>query len=65
MGEERCAKLFRTYEEQIAKLDEKKLDISNKEYIVRLLKKHSYFALVSGYKEPFKNKEGDYKPHRA
>lgn len=63
MGEEKCAKPFRTYAELIQKLDEKKLDISDSEYIVKLLKRHSYFALISGYKEPFKDKKGNYKIH--
>ena len=63
MAEEKCAKPFRTYEQLIKKLDEKKLDISDSEYIIKLLKRHSYFALISGYKEPFKDKKGDYKIH--
>lgn len=28
-----------------------------------MLKDNSYFALVSGYKELLKNKDGSYKPH--
>lgn len=63
MAEEKCAKPFRTYEQLIKKLDEKKLDINDSEYIIKLLKRHSYFALISGYKEPFKDKKGDYKIH--
>lgn len=55
-------KPFLTYEEQIQKLrDEKKLQIEDVEYAISLLKKHSYFALVSGYKRPFKKPDGTYK----
>lgn len=32
---------------------------------VNLLKNHSYFALISGYKSPFKSKNGTYKPHTS
>lgn len=57
-------KPFMTYEQQINKLQkEKKLEIDNYDYAVRLLKEHSYFALISGYKEPFKGKDGNYKVH--
>lgn len=53
-----------TYEQLIHKLkDEKKLGISDTDYAIRLLKEHSYFALISGYKGPFKQKEGTYKLH--
>lgn len=57
-------KPFMTYEQQISKLrDDKKLEISDKNYAIKLLKEHSYFALVSGYKGPFKGKDGNYKIH--
>lgn len=50
-------KPFKTYEQLIQKLEkEKKLLIPDKTYAIRLLKEHSYFALISGYKEPFKDK---------
>ena len=53
-----------TYEQLIHKLkDEKKLGISDTDYAIRLLKEHSYFALISGYKGPFKQKDGTYKLH--
>ena len=53
-----------TYEQLIYKLeDEKKLEISDHDYAIKLLKEHSYFALISGYKGPFKQKNGTYKIH--
>ena len=54
-------KPFLSYEDQIAKLREKNLVVKNQEYAIKLLKKHSYFALISGYKKPFKNKDKTYK----
>ncbi len=55
-------KKFMTYEEQIKFLsDEKGLIINDVETAKDLLKHHSYFALINGYKHPFKNKEGMYK----
>ena len=48
-------KPFQTYEKLVIKLrDEKKLEIPDEERVISLLKKHSYFALVSGYKTLFK-----------
>ena len=58
-------KPFLTYEEQIQKLLNKGLTIYDCEAATALLKKHSYFALVSGYKKPFKAKNGLYKPHSS
>jgi len=58
-------KPFQTYEELVTKLrDEKKLTISPEgdAHVVALLKKHSYFSLVSGYKSLFKAKDGTYLP---
>lgn len=55
-------KPFLTYEQQILKLKEdKKLIISNDELAIGLLKKHSYFDLISGYKGMFKKANGEYK----
>lgn len=55
-------KPFLTYQQQIQKLrDDKKLVIEDEEKAIALLKKHSYFALVSGYKRPFKKKDGTYR----
>lgn len=56
-------KPFLTYEQQISKLTDKGLTISNPSEAILLLKKHSYFALISGYKSPFKSKNGKYKLH--
>lgn len=58
-------KPFLTYDEQIQKLIDKGLTIPNIESATTLLKKHSYFALISGYKKPFKTKKGLYKPHSS
>lgn len=59
-------KPFLTYEEQISKLrDEKRLQIPDEKRAIELLKKHSYFALVSGYKRPFKRKDGTYQEHAS
>lgn len=57
-------KPFLTYREQIDKLkNDKKLQIDDEEHAIDLLKRHSYFALVSGYKRPFKSKDGTYQAH--
>lgn len=58
-------KPFLTYEQQIQKLVDKGLSITDYEAATALLKKHSYFALISGYKKPFKTKKGFYKPHSS
>lgn len=65
MGEKAISnKPFMTYEQQIRKLrEEKNLEIQNEDQAIELLKEHSYFALISGYKEPFKGKDGKYKLH--
>lgn len=58
-------KPFKSYEELISKLrDEKKLTIKqeDEEFVVSLLKKYSYFSLVSGYKSIFKAPDGTYLP---
>lgn len=57
-------KPFLSYQEQINKLkNEKLLQIPDEPRAIALLKKHSYFALVSGYKKPFKRKDGTYQLH--
>lgn len=59
-------KPFMTYEQQINKLKyEKNLEIADETYALKLLKEHSYFALISGYKIPFKTANGNYKPHAS
>lgn len=56
-------KPFQTYENLIIKLrDEKKLEIPDEDRVISLLKKHSYFALVSGYKTLFKLPNSEYRP---
>lgn len=55
------SKPFTTYDEQIEILEGKGLLIPNKEEAVHLLKKYSYFGLISGYKHPFKNRDKKYK----
>lgn len=58
-------KPFLTYEQQLQKLTSKGLTINNYDKAMDLLKKHSYFALISGYKSPFKSKNGMYKIHTS
>ena len=56
-------KPFKTYQQLIEKLrDEKGLTIQpeDEEKVISLLKKYSYFSLVSGYKNLFKSQEGTY-----
>ena len=49
-------KPFLSYDQQIDKLvSEKNLTISNRQYAVDTLKQLSYYTLISGYKELFKN----------
>lgn len=56
-------KPFKTYAELTAKLrDEKKLSVPDEQRVIALLKKHSYFALVTGYKSLFKQPNGEYRP---
>ena len=56
-------KPYTTYEEQIKILKDKHLVITDETEVVKLLKKCSYFGLITGYKHPFKDKEGLYKVH--
>lgn len=58
-------KKFLTYDQQVELLNSKKLDITDREKIITLLKKYSYFNLINGYKAPFKNKEGFYKKNTS
>ena len=53
-------KPFLTYDEQIQKLEEKGLSVPNHDAAILLLKDHSYFSFISGYKRPFKNTAGTY-----
>ena len=54
-------KPFLTYDQQIDKLIKKGLTVNDKDHAIELLKNNSYFSLISGYKEPFKNSDGNYK----
>lgn len=56
-------KPFLTYQDQISLLKKKGLIISDDEYAIELLKKYGYFDLITGYKQPFKQKNGQYKLH--
>ena len=47
------AKDFLTYDQQVDKLvNEKGLAVPDRGYAIETLKRTSYFALVSGYKQP-------------
>lgn len=49
-------KPFLTYEQQLHKLtDEKQLIINNREFAEEKLRDIGYFALIGGYKEPFRD----------
>ena len=49
-------KFFLSYEEQLKKLrEEKALNILDKDYAFEMLKRYSYYSLISGYKKEFKN----------
>ena len=51
------AKPFKTYEELLLFLqDEKNLTIEDMDTARRILLKTSYFSLISGYKDTFKNR---------
>ncbi len=53
-------KPFLTYRQQIDKLKgEKGLQISDEQYAEDMLRRNSYFALITGYKHLFKNKTTD------
>lgn len=50
------AKVFLSYQQQIEKLKkEKDLLIEDEDYALEMLKRYSYYSLISGYKEIFKN----------
>lgn len=55
-------KPFMTYEEQIEKLREKQLQIPDEDSAKEALQRLSYFSLITGYKNLFKNKStGQYR----
>lgn len=61
-GEVMGDKPFKTYPELVEKLREKGMGIpaGDEEKVIALLKKHSYFSLISGYKNLFKGADGMY-----
>lgn len=61
-GEVMGDKPFKTYPELVEKLREKGMSIpaGDEERAIALLKKHSYFSLISGYKNLFKGAGGMY-----
>lgn len=56
-------KPYTTYDQQIDLLEKKGLTIPDRALATRLLKENGYYALVSGYKAPFKKKDKQYKLH--
>ena len=57
-------KPYTTYEEQVELLKKKGLIINDEAEAIMLLKKCSYYGLISGYKKPFKSSDKcTYKPH--
>lgn len=58
-------KPFMTYDQLIDKMTEKGLEITDRSFVIEQLKLYSYFALVIGYKGPFKRKDGMYKPYTS
>ena len=54
-------KEFKSYDEQIKLLKSKKLIINDYEHAKGVLKNIGYFALINGYKRPFKENDGTYK----
>ncbi len=53
-------KEFKTYKEQIRFLKSKGLIINDEEHAIEVLRNVSYFALINGYKKPFKGAGGNY-----
>ncbi len=51
------SKKFLTYDEQIDKLTSKGIIINDKDFAIKCLKETSYFSLVSGYKDAFRDKK--------
>lgn len=48
-------KSFFTYDQQIVKLETKRLDIADKQAATEKLQQCSYYALIGGYKQIFKD----------
>lgn len=53
-------KKFKTYKEQLRLLKSKGLIIADEEHAIEVLRNVSYFALINGYKRPFKDTNGNY-----
>lgn len=53
-------KEFKSYKEQLRLLKSKKMEIRDEDHAIAVLKNISYFALINGYKRPFKDKNGNY-----
>ena len=62
-GMKNMDKPYTTYEQQLQILIDKRLVIQDTEEVIDLLKRCSYFGLITGYKHPFKDKQGLYKVH--
>lgn len=56
IGDKNMPKPFMNYDEQLAQLKNKGLTINNEEFALSMLKKYSYYSLITGYKAVFKNK---------
>ena len=48
---------FLTYEQQLAKLKKDKLVIDDENFAIKTLQNISYYSLICGYKDIFKDKE--------
>ena len=53
-------KEFKSYHEQVRILKSKGVIINDKEHALHTLKHVGYFALINGYKKPFKGSDGNY-----
>nr|WP_317358025.1 Abi family protein [uncultured Tyzzerella sp.] len=49
-------KIFLNYDDQINKLKSNKIIIDDEQFAIKCLKEISYYALISGYKDSFRNK---------
>ena len=56
-------KPYKNYDELLKILEDRNLDIVDKEKAKNLLQLHGYYSLINGYKESFLEKSGEkYKP---
>jgi len=56
---------FLTYQQQLKKLVDKKLLIADTDYAISILKSTSYYSLICGYKDIFKDKSTGYYTNEA